>query len=297
MKNLFEHVSSYWVRYSEYECRKATDGNEYVMPAKGTKPEPFDPIKDAENLVLEALNVGMLCMNRASGAAIKKAVMEFISHYGLLGLMTAIPTTPTFMDYDSVYLLKNQFIRDEVMDTEKYLDLFQPFGKLKVIKKGKESRWDIDDRTMIALAMTFREKPMAQQMCFMREYGERYDWLVKQFKDWAFAFSSSYLYYKDYGALDEDTRNLYGLGIAAFDGIAPSYHIELREIPTIVWDYHSLLLAIQMMFSLMLTDDKSTMKICTNCRKVFLASRPNALFCSPGCKNQYNANKGKTEDM
>ena len=31
MKNLFEHVSSYWVRYSEYECRKATDGNEYVM--------------------------------------------------------------------------------------------------------------------------------------------------------------------------------------------------------------------------------------------------------------------------
>ncbi len=293
MRNLFEHASSYWVRYNEYESRKASDGHEYIVPSTDAKPEVFDPIKDAQNLVLEALNVGMLSMNRASSAEIKKAVMAFVSHYGLLGLMTAIPTTPTFMEYESVYLLKNQFIKDEAMETGKYLSLFQPFDKLKVIKKGKESRWDIDDRTMIALTMTFREKPMAQQMCFMRECGERYDWLVKQFKDWAFAFCSSYLYYKDYDALDEDTRNLYRLGMAAFDGIAPSYHIELREIPTIVWDYHSLLLAIQMMFSFMLADEKNTMKICTNCRKVFLASRPNAQFCSPGCKNQYNTNKGK----
>ena len=51
-----------------------------------------------------------------------------------------------------------------------------------------------------------------------------------------------------------------------------------------------------MMFSFMLTDDKNTIKICTNRRKVFLASRSNALFCSPQCKNQYNANKGKTEE-
>lgn len=41
----------------------------------------------------------------------------------------------------------------------------------------------------------------------------------------------------------------------AFDGIAPSYHIELLEKPTIYWAFHSLLLGIQMTFSFMLVDD------------------------------------------
>ena len=48
---------------------------------------------------------------------------------------------------------------------------------------------------------------------------------------------------------DRDTRNLYRKGMAAFGGIAPTYHIELLEKPTIYWDFHSLLLGIQMTVS------------------------------------------------
>lgn len=295
MKTPFEHSSSYWVRYDRYECRRAADGHEYVISATDAQPRPYDPMRDAEQLVVDALNVGMLCLYDAEPARIRQAVMDFVSHYGLLGLMTAIPTTPMFMEYESVYLLKNQFIRDEVMDTEAYLSLFQPFRKLRIVKRGKESRWNLTDKTMIALAMTFREKPMAQQMCFMREYGERYDWLTAQFRDWAFAFCSSFLYYEDYDTLDEDTRELYRLGMAAFDGIAPSYHIKLREKPTLVWDFHSLLLAIQMLFSFMLTDERSTLRLCPNCKKVFPANRPNMVFCSAACRCAYNE-KRRTED-
>ena len=105
---------------------------------------------------------------------------------------------------------------------------------------------------MIALAMTFRKEPQAQVMCFMRNYAERFDWLEQVFQDWSFTFLSSFLFYEDAENLDEDTRDIYRQGMAAFGGIAPSYHVELRERPTIVWDYHSLLLAIQMMFSFML---------------------------------------------
>ena len=72
----------------------------------------------------------MLSMKKAPDEAVKNAVMAFTGKYGLLGLMTAIPTTPTFMNYEAVYLLKNQFIRDETMDTEKYLSLFLPFESL-----------------------------------------------------------------------------------------------------------------------------------------------------------------------
>jgi hypothetical protein len=135
MKNPFEAASSHGSGTPNMSAGRAADGYEYVVPAKDAKPGVYDPLQDGQNLVVDALNVGMLSMNKASDAAVKSAVMDFVSRYGLLGLMTAIPTTPTFMDYEAVYLLKNQFIRDETMDTEEYLSLFLPFEKAAVYQR------------------------------------------------------------------------------------------------------------------------------------------------------------------
>ena len=44
---------------------------------------------------------------------IQKAIVQFAVKYGLLGLMTALPTTPTFMDYEVVYLPKSHFIKEK----------------------------------------------------------------------------------------------------------------------------------------------------------------------------------------
>ena len=122
---------------------------------------------------------------------------------------------------------------------------------------------------------------------------DKYEWLLKEFSNWAFTFVSAFLYYQDKDTLDDMQKSLYQQGMAAFGGIAPTYHIELLEKPTIVWDFHSLLLAIQMMFGFMLTDEKSSLKVCKHCGKVFLASRPNTVFCSGQCKNQYNVYKSR----
>ena len=81
-----------------------------------------------------------------------------------------------------------------------------------------------------------------------------------------------------------------------YDWLAPTYHIELLERPTIVWDFHSLLLGVQMMFSFMLTDEKSSLKVCKHCGKAFVASRPNSVFCSGKCKNRYNVYKSRAKD-
>ena len=183
-----------------------------------------------------------------------------------------------------------------------YIALFFPFEKLEYIKNKNGVRLDIgDDGVMVALAMAFRNDPVALNMSFQREYSERYDWLLTQFRDWAFTYLSSFLYYEDYDRLDETTRNLYRQGMAAFGGIAPTYHIELLDKPTIVWDFHSLLLGVQMMFSFMLTDEKKSLRTCKHCRKAFVASHPKAAFCSARCKNQFNvyksrANKKDAED-
>lgn len=241
----------------------------YITPAPDAMPQIYDPLKEYQQMVLNALNVGLL-IRISTKREIRKAIMDFVIRYGLLGLMTALPTTPAFIDYKAVYLPTNHFIREEVMETEKYLDYFFPFEKPDFHKKGKESAWFIgNDRPMLALALTFRKEPEAQVMCFMRNYAERYDWLEQTFQDWSFTFLSSFLFYEDAEEMDEDTQNIYRQGMAAFGGIAPNYHIELWERPTIVWDFHSLLLAIQMMFSFMLADETSSLKLCKNCMKAF----------------------------
>ena len=182
------------------------------------------------------------------------------------------------------------------MTTEKYLSYFFPFDKIDFVKKGMESSWSTDDVQMMALIMTMKNKPQAVMMSFQKEYAERYDWLVTLFKDWAFTFMSSFLYYQDFDMLDDMQKQLYRQGMVAFGGIAPTYHIELLERPTIVWDLHSLLLGVQMMFSFMLTDEKSSLKVCKHCGNAFVAGRTNSVFCSGKCKNRYNVYNSRAKD-
>lgn len=80
-------------------------------------PSIYNPIKHYEKLVLTAINIGTTAMNKASESELKEAIMGFVSEYGMLGLMTSLPTTPDFITYESVYLPKNHFIKEENIST------------------------------------------------------------------------------------------------------------------------------------------------------------------------------------
>lgn len=129
--------------------------------------------------MLTAINIGTTAMNKASESELKEAIMGFVSEYGMLGLMTALPTTPDFITYEAVYLPKNHFIKEENISTERYLSCFFPFGKIDFRKKGSESCWNTDGPEMMALIMTMKNKPQAVMMSFQREYAESYDWLIE----------------------------------------------------------------------------------------------------------------------
>ena len=294
MNNIFRNTSAYWAKYSEYEYRKGKDDILYLTPTPNAKPNVYNALNDGETMVLDALNIGVLSMKRAGDNEVKQAVLGFVTKYGLLGFMTALPTTTQFMDYEAVYLPKNHFIRDETLSTHDYLEIFFPFNSPDFHKDKKTARWNVaEDREMMALAAAFEQDSMAMAMSLQRDYAERYDWLLMQFRDWAFVFMTSFLYYTDYDSVDEVTRHLYEQGMAAFSGIAPTYRIALREKPVILWDFHSLLLGIQVIFSFMLVDDAKPLRACKHCNMAFAAVHTNAVFCSPRCKNQYNVYKSR----
>ena len=294
----FEHSNSTWVRYSEYEWKKAENGKLYLTACADAKPTIYDPLKEYQQLVLDALYIGRLGMKQEQDdTEIQDEIKAFAEKYGLFGLMTALPTTPSFMDYEAVYLPKNRFIKKETMSTEEYLALFFPFDKLDVVKRSVESLWNIEgDNMMMALAMTMSDRPMAVNMRYQRKYAESYEWMKQVFTDWTVNATTVFLYYNDYDRMDEDYKQLMRQSIRAFGGNAPVYHIELLEQPTLVWDFHSLLLGIQMMLSFMLTDKNNPMRVCKKCSKFFVASRPSAVFCSPRCKNQYNVYKNRAKN-
>ena len=65
MNKLFEHLSANWFHYMDYEWRTAKDGLEYLMPTADAKAMPYDPLKRADQLLLEAMEIGMQIMHRA----------------------------------------------------------------------------------------------------------------------------------------------------------------------------------------------------------------------------------------
>ena len=288
MKQLFERVSSYWVRYDKYEIRMDTKGVKYVTAAPGARPDIFDPLEDAQTMVLEALNVGRLFFGDKAPESVREAaLLQFVHHYGLLGLMTALPTTPKFMQYEKVYLPKNHFIREETLETERYLDCFYPFKKLNIRKHKTEFIWEVEgDTDAMALAMTFANDPDAMSMSFQKEYAEPLDWIAKALKDMTFPFITSKYYYEHGDAFDADEKKLMAQGVAAFGGIAPTYRIALLDKPTIVWDFHSLLIGLQMMFSFMMAEDKTPLRMCDSCDTIFVANRKTQRYCCDKCRRK-----------
>jgi len=296
MNNLFQSASAQWARYSEYEYRQGGDGTLYLMPAQNAQSAVYNPLQNAEAMVIDALNIGLLCMSgnattKKMQTKIQDEIRAFAGKYGLLGFMTALPTTPEFLNYDVAYLPKNRYLKAESMPSDEYAAMFFPFDD-EVNKNPNPKKYYMGDDGAIRVSLAARDKPKAIEMSYGKGYAEPYDWLFTQFKDWAFIFCASFMYYEESDPL---MAELHRKAISVFDGNVPTYHIELFDKPTLVWDFHSLLLMVQMIFSLMLTDGSRPLRSCKHCSRAFVVGHPNAAFCGAKCKNQFNVYKSRNK--
>ena len=171
-------------------------------------------------------------------------------------------------------------------------------------QKAKAMAWFLDElilggapligtgeRDAYKTMLKFSDLPFAQRHGFKRGYAERYDWLHNQFRDWASMFLSAALYYEE---TDETMRELHHRALFAYSGVAPHYRIVMNDdSPALKWDFHSLLQAIQLLLSVMLTDETRPLRACPECDRVFYADDVRAVFCSKECKNRYNVRKSR----
>jgi hypothetical protein len=296
MNTIFHRSKSVWVRYDSYEIKPDEHGKLFLTPTKDAKPHVYNPMKCGETLVVDALNIGKLMLEgrKMHSPEVRSAILEFASKYGLLGFITSLPTTPDFMHYEYVYLFKNPFIRDERLDTHDFTNRFFPFEELAYHKEKGEAIWVVQGgKDMLELAMAFNNAPMAVNMSVMRNYSEPYEWYARQLRGFAFTFFNVFFYYRDNDSAREEESEMLRKSMKTFGSTVPTYHIELQDKPMLYWDFSSLVSAIGMMLSLMITDEENPIHMCKHCTKLFVSTRSNAAFCSPTCKNRYNVYKSR----
>ena len=74
MNTFFEQSRSHWVRYERYEIKTGKDGKKYITPAKDARPNVYNPLKEAPDIVLDALNVGIsFCISQSSSSRFCKS--------------------------------------------------------------------------------------------------------------------------------------------------------------------------------------------------------------------------------
>ena len=97
----------------------------------------YNPMKDAESLVLAAVNIGLQVMHKAPEDELKSMVLRFINSYGFLGFMTALPTTAEFITYESVYLPKTILLKKNLYQQKVISIIFIRLIRWIFTKKGR----------------------------------------------------------------------------------------------------------------------------------------------------------------
>ena len=290
MKMNIEQRLIAWPRYSSYEIIADQNGTRYIRPTADAHPWPVNSVRRKEELVIDAVNVGMLVLGKKSDAVIEKAVLDFVHKHGLLGMMTALPNAPDYMEYEITFLPKNRFIRQRHMKTDDYQKIFFPFHDLEQMraKLEREPNWDDpEDISLWQMMMNHCDQPDGVMLTTLREYAEPYDWVVDQFKDWAYMVFTTFFFYKDGFIEDLQLRISLQEGMEAYGGVAPGYIILLREKPTLWWHFHSLHQCIHMMLSFMLADEENPLRMCKYCKKIYIAEDESEWFCSDKCKANF----------
>ena len=290
IKELFKHSNSDWIKYSDYEYKATPEGELYLTPAENATISIVNPLQAADALLVDALNIGHLCMpEQPDMPKIKAQILAFVKQYGLLGLMTSYPLKLDFIEKKEVLLNTNPLTDKSVMKTAAYLKHFLPFCTDTAIMESPHNNIAGVETSSLPITM-FMDRPPVYEIVFSNKYAEKFDWLMNAFRYWYVHLGACSYYDKT----EEDIiRQLHVQTMQTFSMQGLSYRIKLVKTPTIVWEFPSLKAAIDALYSFYVTDPERPLRICKHCGKAFVAKNRRTEFCTVPCRNQFNVYKSR----
>lgn len=75
-----------------------------------------------------------------------------------------------------------------------------------------------------------------------------------------------------------------------------SYRLTSGQTPQLVWQVKSLQSVVRLSYAAMVTSEKSGLRVCRNCGKVYYNNHAKSEFCSARCRNYYNVRLFRAKD-
>lgn len=295
LSDLIQNDSSEWIRYTDYTFRKDKRGEEYLAPADGANYEIITPSDNAEQMIVDALNIGRTVQDQEFDVEIRKEmVKQFACQYGLLGFMTEYPLSTDFLNGKTVYLRKNLFIEKESIKTGQYLKLFLPFdSNINAYTDGKMTA--VSSMNEIP-ATFFMDRQPVYNIVFSRSYAEPFSWVLDTFSKLYVHFHMCDMYRNL--EMKEQPKAIMAklIGSYRLDGVSYRLNMTLdQEYPSVKWDFRSLKNAIDTLYGFAIADERHPLRICKHCGNVFWSNDIRSEFCSPQCRNQFNVYKSRAK--
>ena len=61
VNSIFGHSTNRWIRYRDCEYKQADDGRIYITPAPKSVSAVYDPLEKPEDMIVNAINIGLPC--------------------------------------------------------------------------------------------------------------------------------------------------------------------------------------------------------------------------------------------
>lgn len=278
-----------WIKYEAYDIKNTSNGDKYMMPAEGARFELYNPFECGEKMVSDLIALGDEALSKTvEKEKLEALVKEFVTKYGLLGLISASVYNRNILGESKVLLMENSLLKmkEKVMDEDVYLSHFIPFADpedLYMQKLGKHMMlFKAEDSPRF-----YGKRPLILDLVFSKFYAEKVDWIMDFGKSLSTHLTQSMVY--------RGVKLSEGVTIMAgnFKAEKISMRLAVQDKPYIEWDFDSLKTIIEVMYFFSLVQDKKMLLRCMQCKKPFITSRENEKYCGKSCRNLYNVNKSR----
>ncbi|MEC9488326.1 MAG: CGNR zinc finger domain-containing protein [Halanaerobium sp.] len=281
-----------WIKYSDYEIKKDSAGDVYIVPAKDAIFSMYNPFNVAEGLLLDLIRLGDEAVKRDKmqiDAALLDELLIFTRKYGLLGLVSCSVYNRNIIGDGVVLLMDNNHItREKMMDEESYLNKFMPFtepGDVEI--RGDNNCYDVRKRE--DSPKYYGRRPLILDLVFSRFYAEKVNWILG-FARLISTHFNQLMVYKDRAAhLTEDVTIMAG----RFHAEKIGFTIQQLDKTHIAWQFDSLKTAIELIYAFAVSDDSMLLARCKYCRNIFISGNTRTKYCGPTCRNRANVEKSR----